>query len=273
MKVLIFWDIYGRVWRNAFKKHFSEIKDKYSPDFIIVNPENITSGRWPIEKHIREIDALGWIDVYTSGNHIFDNYEDIKNYLDTPNSKLIRPANFYESEHIYIPGKWYKIIEKNWKKLLVVNLISSTFMRDEVYNPFLKIDEILKGFNLDDFNGIIIDFHRETTSEIYAMWMFLDWKISFLFWTHTHIQTNDELVLPFWTGILTDVWMSWPLYSVIWADFEWVKPRFLSWVLSGKIDQALWNDYVVNACMVEIDEKTRKCINIEKIRIRWKLKG
>jgi calcineurin-like phosphoesterase len=103
--------------------------------------------------------------------------------------------------------------------------------------------------------------------------MFLDWKISFLFWTHTHIQTNDELVLPFWTGILTDVWMSWPLHSVIWADFEWVKPRFLSWVLSGKIDQALWNDYVVNACMVEIDEKTRKCIDIEKIRIRWKLKG
>jgi calcineurin-like phosphoesterase len=42
-------------------------------------------------------------------------------------------------------------------------------MRDDVYNPFLKIDEILKEINTDDLNGVIIDFHRETTSEMYAM--------------------------------------------------------------------------------------------------------
>jgi calcineurin-like phosphoesterase len=42
-------------------------------------------------------------------------------------------------------------------------------MKDQVYNPFLKIHEFLKDLNLDDFNAIIIDFHRETTSEIYAM--------------------------------------------------------------------------------------------------------
>jgi len=271
MKVLIFWDIYWRVWRNAFKKHYLEIKTKYSPDFVIVNPENISSGRWPTEKHILEIDALWGIDVYTSGNHIYDNIDDIRNYLDTPNSKLIRPANFYESKYVKFPGKWYKIIEKSGKKLLVINLMSSDFLRDDMYNPFLKADEILSQFDLKEFNWIIIDFHRESTSEIYAMSMFLDGKISFLFWTHTHIQTNDELILPLWTWLLTDVWMSGPLYSVIWADFENIKSRFLSWVLKWKIDQSLDPNYVVSACIVEIDDKTRKCLNIEKIRIRGKL--
>jgi calcineurin-like phosphoesterase len=52
--------------------------------------------------------------------------------------------------------------------------MSSIFLRDEMYNPFLKVREILKSFNLNDFNRIIIDFHRETTSEIYAMGMFLE---------------------------------------------------------------------------------------------------
>jgi calcineurin-like phosphoesterase len=59
--------------------------------------------------------------------------------------------------------------------------MSSTFLRDQVYNPFLKIHEILKSFDLNGFSGIIIDFHKEVTSEIYAMSMFLDGKISFLF--------------------------------------------------------------------------------------------
>lgn len=270
MRVLIFWDIFGRVGRNAFKKHFLDVKNKYNPDFTIVNPENISSWRGPITKHMKEIDGLG-IDMYTSGNHIYDNFDDIKDYLDAPNSKMIRPANFYESEHVYFPGKWYKILEKNGKKILVINLMSGIFMRDEVYNPFLKADEILKSFNTKDFNAIIIDFHRETTSEIYAMWMFLDKKISFVYGTHTHIQTNDELVLPGGTGLLTDVGMSGPLYSVIGADFNSMKGRFLWWVLKGKIDQALCDDYVVSACVVDIDDDTRRCLNIEKIRIRGRL--
>lgn len=270
MKVLIFWDIYGRIGRNAFKKHFSELKQKYSPDFIIVNPENISSGRGPIEKHIRELDALWGIDVYTSGNHIFDNMDDILKYLETPNSKLIRPANFYESKHVYTPGKGYKILEKNGKKLLVINLMSSIFMRDEMYNPFLKIDEMLQDFSWETFDGIIIDFHRETTSEIYAMGLLLDGKISFLYGTHTHVQTNDDMILPLWTGILTDVGMSGALYSIIWADFESMKSRFLSWILKWKIDQSLDPHYVVSGCYVEID-KTKKCSLIEKIRLQGKL--
>lgn len=271
MKVLIFWDIYGRVWRKALIRHFWEIKSKYNPDFIIANTENITSWRWPIEKHIKEIDVL-WIDVYTWWNHTFDNEDAIKDYLDLPNSKMIRPANFYESELFYIPWKWYKIVEKWWKKLLVVNLMSWIFLKDQVYNPFLKIDQILKNIDLTQINWIIVDFHRETTAEIYAMWMFLDGRISFLFWTHTHIQTNDELILQKWTWLLSDVWMAWWLYSVLWADYKTVIWKFLTWIWRWKIEQDLWDDYVVSYVVVEIDDNTKKCLNIEKNRIIWKFK-
>jgi calcineurin-like phosphoesterase len=233
----------------------------------VVNPENITSWRGPIEKHIKEIDGLGGIDVYTTGNHIFDNEDSIKDYLDSENSKMIRPANFFESELFHIPWKWYKILEKNWKKLLVINLMSWVFMRDQVYNPFLKVHELLKTFDLNDFNWIVIDYHKEVTSEVYAMSMFLDGKISFLFWTHTHIQTNDEMILPLWTWLISDVGMSWPLYSVVWADYEVIKNRFLTWITKWKIDQALWNDYVVSYLVIDIDENTRKCIWVEKQRL------
>lgn len=269
MKILIFGDIYWRIWRKAFIKNYNNFLNKYSPDFVIANVENISSGRWPIEKHLLELDKLE-IDIYTSWNHILDNYDKIKDYLDKKDSKLLRPCNFYETPYHYLAWKWYKIIEKNGKKLLVINIMSSVFLRDEMYNPFLKIDEILKSLN-KDVNWIVIDFHRETSAEIYAMWMWFDWKISFLYWTHTHIQTNDDLILPNWTWILTDIWMCWPLYSVIWADFDSLKNRYMTWINSWKIIQSLWNDYVISWVFVEIDDETKKTTNIQKFRYIDKL--
>ena len=59
MKILIFGDVYGRVWRNALKKELPKLKAKFNPDFTIVNVENITSWRGPIEKHVKEVEKLG----------------------------------------------------------------------------------------------------------------------------------------------------------------------------------------------------------------------
>jgi calcineurin-like phosphoesterase len=94
--------------------------------------------------------------------------------------------------------------------------------------------------------------------------------VSFVFGTHTHIQTNDELILPGWTGIISDVWMNGPLYSVIGADFNSVKKRFLTGINKWKIEQQLDENYVVNGICVEVWED-RKTVSVEKIRIRGKL--
>ncbi len=269
MRVLIFWDIYGRIGRAAIKKQLPLLKEKYDPDFIVANIDNTTSWRWPIEKHVLELESL-WIDLLTTWDHIFDNIDRVKDVLDNDNSKLLRVANFYETDEYKIPGRWYKIIKKNWKKLLVIHLMWEVFMRYNVDNPFLKINKILEKTKWENFDWIIVDFHKEATAEWYWMWFYLDWKISFLFGTHTHIQTNDELILPEWTWMLSDVWMNWSLYSVIWADFDSVKKRFLTWIGRWKIKQSLDKKYVVNAVVVDIDEN-KKCTNIKKIRIREEL--
>jgi hypothetical protein len=269
MKILIFWDVYGRVWRNALIKEFPKLKTKFNPDFTIVNMDNITSGRGPIEKHVKEIEKL-WVDVMTGWDHIFDNKKNIEDYLNKPDSKLIRPANYQEHADYPIPGKWYKIIEKNGKKMLLIHLMGTVFMNYNMTNPFHKAEDILNELWEENFDAIILDFHKETTSEWYGLAHFLDGRVSFLFGTHTHIQTNDELILPGGTGIISDVWMSGPLYSVIWADFNSVKKRFLTGVNKWKIEQQLDENYVVNAICVEVWDD-RKVVSLEKIRIRWKL--
>lgn len=269
MKVLIFWDVFGRIGRAGLKKELPGLKEKYNPDFLIANIENITSGRGPIEKHLLEMEAL-WFDVMTGWDHVLDNFHKIEEYINASDSKLIRPANFYEHVDYPLSGKWYKIIEKNGKKLLVIHLLWTVFMNHNLYNPFLKIDEILEENKQEKLDGIILDFHKEATSEWYGMAHYLDSKISFLYGTHTHVQTNDELILPGGTGIISDVWMNGPLYSVIGADFWSVRKRFLTGINKWKIEQNLDKNYVISWVFVEIGYDM-KCQNIEKIRIRGSL--
>ena len=267
MKILIFWDVYGRVWRAALKKELPWLKNKYKPDFVIANIDNISSWRWAIEKHVLELEDL-WVDLMTWWDHILDNMSKLDEYLVKDESLLIRPANFQENLNYIIPWKWYKIIENNWKRLLVVHLLWEIFMNHRLDNPFTKIQDIINETSSENLDGIIVDFHKEATAEWYWMAFFLDWKASFIFWTHTHIQTNDELILPKWTWILSDVWMNWPLYSVIWAEYKSVEKRFLTWISKWKIEQCLDKNYVVNGVVVEIWDNM-KCEQIEKIRIRW----
>jgi len=272
MKLLIFWDLFGRIWRNALKKELPSLKEKYFPDFVIVNWENMSSWRWPIDKHMIEFHDI-WVDLYTSWDHFFDNEKKLINYLQKQWNKIIRPANYYESEYYKIPGEGYRVLEKNNKKLLVINLLSETFTRDNVYNPFLKVDEILKKYEKNNIllNWIIIDFHKEVASEGYAMQEFLDWRVSFIFGTHTHIQTNDENISEKWAWLISDVGMIWPKKSIIGSDYASLKKRFLTWINKWKIEQSLDKNYVINWVFVEIDDETKKCLNIEKIRIYWNL--
>lgn len=266
MKILIFGDIFGRIGRKAIKINISKLKEKYNPTFIIANIENITGGRWPILRHILEMKEL-WIDLFTGGDHVFDNEKDILEYLDDNNSKLLRPANLYEHYKYKIPGKWYKIIEKNWKRLLVIHLLGQVFMKFDVYNPFLKSEEIIKELKLsgEKIDWIIIDFHRETTSEIYALANHLNWKISLVYGTHTHIQTNDEIILSWGTWLISDVGMSWAIDSIIWSDYRSLEKRFLTGINRGKIEPKNTGKYISYSIVADIENM--RCLSIEKIKI------
>lgn len=264
MKVLVFWDIYWRIWRKWFLKEIGNLKEKYQPDFIIANIENITSGRWPVTEHAEKISQAG-VDVMTWWDHIFDNIDNISQYFAKNNCNLIRPANFYETWVYKIPWEGSIIIEKGGKKLLVIQLLGEVFMGHKVYNPFLQVDEILKKYDESEYDGVIVDFHRETTAELYGMAHYLKSRVSLVYGTHTHIQTNDAQILEGGTALIGDVGMNGPFDSVIGANFDSVKKRFLSGIQKWKIEQALTKKYIINALFLEIDETTKKTIQIENI--------
>lgn len=264
MKILVFWDIYWRIWRKWFINEYKKNYEKFKPDFSIVNIENITSGRGPVSEHAELIESV-WVDLMTSWDHTFDNSPNILTYLNKEDSKLIRPANFYDSDEYELSWKWYLVIEKKGKKLLVINLLWESFMNHKVKNPFLTVEKILKEVPEKDYDAIIVEFHRETTAELYGMANFLDGRVAFVYGTHTHIQTNDAHILPNGTGMISDVWMNWPFHSVIWAEFSSVKKRFLSWISRWKIVQQLKGPYIINAVYFEIDDDSGLCTHVENI--------
>jgi len=266
VKILAFGDVYWRVWRAALKQELPGLQKEHNPDFVLVNVDNITSWRGAVDHHVEELNNI-WVDIMTGGDHIYDNFSHIKSYLQSDNTNLLVPANTYEKD----TGIWHKVFEKNGKRLLVIHLMWNVFMRDNLYNPFLKADEILWEEH-GKLDGIIVDFHKEATSEIYGLSMHLDGRVSSVFGTHTHVQTNDEIILPGGTSMMCDIGMVWPLNTVIWATFDSVKNRFLSGINKWKIEQGLGKEYVLNWVCIEIDESTRKSTHIEKIRIRGELK-
>ena len=112
MKILFFGDIFGRSGRDALIKKLSYFKEKYAPDFILVNGENASHGKGISHSICNDLFSAG-IDVVTGGNHIFDN-NDIFNFIDDE-KRLLRPNNY----PIDTPGNGYGIYEKNQKKAKV----------------------------------------------------------------------------------------------------------------------------------------------------------
>lgn len=200
------------------EENIGALRAKYAPDFMIANSENITGGKGPIEKHALFMQELGF-DVLTGGNHVFSNLKGAGDIFSNPDSIQIRPANYLEHPDYPMPGRGWKIVEKNGQRLLVVNIMSSVFMHEHLDNPFQSIERILAGVT-EPYDAVIVDFHRETTAELVNMAYFLDGRVAVVYGTHTHVQTNDERIFPKGTGMITDLGMTGPLWSSIGHTFE-----------------------------------------------------
>ena len=124
-----------------------------------------------------------------------------------------------------MPGHGYTIIEKEGKRIAVINLIGRTDMGILSENPFHCIENILRKLKADI---IILDFHAEATAEKIAMGYYVDGKISAMFGTHTHVQTADEKILEKGTGYITDIGMTGPENGVIGMDKQVALKRFLT---------------------------------------------
>lgn len=255
MRFLLIGDVIGRTGRNTVKEVLPEVKKKYKPDFIVLNGENLAGGFGITKKVFDEVERLG-IDVFTSGNHIWDK-KDIFKFIDEE-PKILRPANYPPM----VPGRGYGIYEKNGKKIAVINLIGRVFMGLPLDCPFRKFDEIYEEIK-DKADYIIVDFHGEATSEKNAFGYYVDGRATVVFGTHTHVQTADEKILPKNTVYITDVGLTGAYHSVIGVSIDEPIKGFLTG-LPQKFEIAK-GEKIFNAFFVEIEDFQ---IEMERIQIK-----
>ncbi len=254
MKILAVGDLVGETGVEKLKRTLPNLQEAEHIDFTIINGENSAGGMGMTSKIYNELNRLN-IDVITMGNHTWGK-KDIFTFID--DKKIIRPANYSKG----CPGKGYTIIQKENKKIAVVNLIGRTDMGVLSDNPFTCIDHIIEKLKVDI---IVLDFHAEATAEKIAMGYYVDGRITAMFGTHTHVQTADEKILENGTGYITDVGMTGPEKSVIGMDVDASLKRFVT-SLPEKYKLAE-GSCMLNGVIFDIDDETNKVKKIYRINV------
>ncbi|MGG1313390.1 TIGR00282 family metallophosphoesterase [Cohnella laeviribosi] len=256
MRVIFIGDIVGSVGRETVKRLLPWLKDKYRPHIIIANGENAAGGRGINAAITRELFEWG-VHGITMGNHTWDNREIFEFIDDEP--RMVRPANLPPGT----PGAGSAVIKAGNKELGIVNLIGRTFL-PPADCPFRAADEIVDELR-QKTKCILVDFHAEATSEKIAMGWHLDGRASLVVGTHTHVQTNDERILPGGTAYLTDAGMTGPRDGVLGMEKEGVLRKFKTGLPARfQVAEGKWH---LHGVFVEMDESTGRATGIQTIRI------
>lgn len=260
MKLLFIGDVVGQSGCEFLAKRLPAYKRLAGVDACIVNGENAAQGNGATP-HSCEMLFNAGADLLTLGNHAFKRPE-ISEYLET-SVPVIRPYNFPEGA----PGRGVDIIDKGRFRVAVINLLGTVYS-EPVSNPFWDIQRALS--ETDGCKTVIVDFHAEATSEKRAMGFYLDGAVTAVLGTHTHVQTADEQLLPKGTAYITDVGMTGEVQSVL-----GVKPSIIIKKLKTNLPVRFENgadgdenEFMINACLLDIDEKTGKARSIERVDIR-----
>lgn len=232
-----------------------KLKSDYPKAVIVANGENAAGGRGITAQIAKEFYDQG-IQGITLGNHTWDQ-KDIFEFIDH-DDKMIRPANFPPGT----PGRGHTVVRTGKGDLLLVNMQGRTFL-PPIDCPFRKIDEILEQYK-HKCKYILVDFHAEATSEKIAFGWYLDGKVSAVVGTHTHVQTNDERILPKGTAFITDVGMVGPRDGVLGMDREAVIQKFRTQLpVRFNVDEGKWHFHAV---LLELDDATGFAQSIKLIR-------
>jgi metallophosphoesterase (TIGR00282 family) len=257
MKLLFVGDVIGKPGRRALHNQIPRLVDHHRIDYVVVNVENSAGGFGVTPDILRELAELP-IDVYTTGNHVWDKKEGVE-LLDR-HPKLLRPANYPAGN----PGRGLHLGETAAGiPVAVINLEGLVYMSN-LDSPFLKADELLRTLD-PKYKVILVDFHAEVTSEKQAMGFYLDGRVSAVLGTHTHVPTADERILPQGTALQTDVGMTGPYDSVIGMRVDKVMKRFLLQTRSSF--EVAKGDVRLAGAIVDVDEATGRARGIERLLI------
>lgn len=243
------------------EERLTQIKKEHQVDLVIVNAENITSGRGISFNHYKELKRLD-VDVITTGNHVFDQKETVDFIKRTPD--LLRPLN----SNPFHPGNGTIVLMIKKKRVRITNLLGTAFINPPGENPYFVLEKLIseekKNGHLCDIH--LIDFHAQSTAEKRALAIHFDGSISALWGTHTHVQTADEEIMPKGTAFISDIGMTGPSQGVIGADPKVIIERSRQG-LPTRIIPFLGKGQI-NGIILEIEEKTNKVTSIKRLFIR-----
>jgi metallophosphoesterase (TIGR00282 family) len=242
MRVLFIGDVVGGPGRRGLRETMPALRERHSPDLVIVNGENSAGGIGITERTANDLFGAG-AGVITSGNHVY-RHREAYDFLDRE-ERVVRPANYPQGN----PGRGHTVVEAGGMRVAVINLSGAVGLR-VARSPFDTVDGILDKLEAD---AIVVDFHAEVTSEKVAMGWHLDGRVAAVFGTHTHVPTADGRVLPKGTAFISDVGMTGSRTSVLGVKPEQALASLIT-QMPTRFETAEEDVWVMGA-LVEINDK------------------
>jgi metallophosphoesterase (TIGR00282 family) len=206
ISILFVGDVVGGIGRRTLLALLPRLRERFAPDFVVVNAENVAGGIGIVPKNADELFESG-VDVITLGNHTY-RHREIYPYLDA-HERILRPVNFLKSQ----PGHGSCVVAHAESRLGVVSVSGNLFM-NAGRPAFTEVDAALHALR-ERADHILVDMHAEATSEKVGMGWYLDGRVTAVVGTHTHVPTADARVLPGGTAYISDVGMTGPRGGVI----------------------------------------------------------
>ena len=252
MRILTVGDVCSEAGCNRLLSALPKFKKENGVDFTVVNGENSAASNG-ISKQSAELLLSAGADVITGGNHTL-NRKDFRPLLDE-NERLLRPHNMPLAEY----GSGYCLVDMGYAKVAVINLLGQIYLdMHKAESPFAWADKLIERAKTDNANIILVDFHAEATSEKRALGFYLDGKVSALFGTHTHVQTNDAQVLKNGTAYITDLGMSGAVNSVLGVEPDIIINRLKNGE-KGRFVSAE-GEAIVEGMFFEVDNHSGKAL-------------
>ena len=220
----------------------------------MANGENAADG-FGLTSQVSDTLFESGVNVITSGNHIWQK-PDIQAKLKTTD-RILRPENYPSM----VPGKGHCILSSGGVAVAIANLQGRIDMPN-IRCPF-RIGRELAERLCEVASVIIFDFHAESLEEKEALSQYLDGKITGLVGTHTHVQTDDERILPKGTAYITDIGMTGPRDSVIGMRKEIAIQRSLT-QMPIRMEVAI-NGSNIAGVLIVADSRTGRACGIERI--------
>lgn len=257
VKVLFIGDVVGRAGCLAVEKVLPNLKSNHGIDFVVANAENAAQGNGLSKEEAQFLFDCG-CNVLTGGNHSFRQSGVFNLFKNDDNNYVLRPANLSKRG----PGRGYCIFISDSFSVAVINLMGQVYL-NATSSAFDEVDYFL---NRIKSKLILVDFHAEATGEKGALAHYLDGRVSAVLGTHTHVQTNDERILPKGTGFITDVGMVGPCNNSVLGVCADCVIRRITTNLPTRFE-VKDGPCVFNAVLLELNSDTGHCEKISKIKI------